>query len=130
MSRSRTVYVSSGATVDEVRAAVDAYMQRAGRTYVTDIEFADEYPGFHIGIDVYRQDEPEADARQIAAGISPCFPTAQWRWISTSNGRCAWVRSVSRGAALHRVVARTTEAGAEAQTPPAAGAFRRSDRRT
>ncbi|MCV7251219.1 hypothetical protein H7J86_03510 [Mycobacterium hackensackense] len=73
---SATVYVSHGATVDEVRAAVDAYLPTVGRPIETGVEFGDEYPGFAVAIDVYgaNEDTVTADARQLADNLAELLP--------------------------------------------------------
>ena len=74
----RSIYVSAGATQDQVRGAVDSWMREAGIDYPVDVEFGDEYPGFVTAVDLYKDDRGDAEqfARALMTGLRERLPGA------------------------------------------------------
>lgn len=76
MSSFRTVYVSRGATVEQVQSAVEVCLPAVGRGLVAHVEFGDEYPGYVTAIDMYGLSDAEtnAAATALAAALAPLLP--------------------------------------------------------
>lgn len=71
-----TVYLSGGATVEQVQTAVDACLPSIGRAFKARVEFGDEYLGYVTAIDVFGPSDSEtaAAATALAAALVLLLP--------------------------------------------------------